>query len=251
VVVHGWKWKERTRPFSAIGSPDEPACFVVEQVDDACFAIPAGAGFEYRPSDGGPPIVVDSTTLPLTDFASIPTYVSWFVTRYGRHTPAALVHDQLIADGVSNADRVRADDLFLEMMEHLDVPVVRRSVMWAAVTMATRWCHGMRGKVTLVGWGATATGGLVLLVAGAARRRWRWAALALLLPIPASAWWGRHARAGLIAGYALIPVVLPAAFSAGGYGTYWLVEEAVRRGTALVPNRHVEQLPQPTPFRER
>jgi len=83
------------------------------------------------------------------------------------------------------------------------------------------------------------------------RRRWGWSALALLLPIPASWWWRPHTRAGLIAGYALIPVVLPAAFSAGGYGVYWLVEEGVRRATALVPHRHVEQLPQPTPFRER
>lgn len=249
--MHGWTWRERTEPFHALGAQDGPARFVVEQVDDACFAIPDGAGFEFRPPSGGPPIVVDSTSLPLTDFASIPSFVSWFVTRYGRHTPAALVHDQLVAEGVSADDRRRADDLFLEMMELLDVPVVRRSIMWSAVTLATRWSSGWRRRLGVVGWGASATGGLVLLGVGAVTGRPAQCVVALLLPVPASLWWGRQARAGLIAGYALIPVVGPALASAAGYGVYWVVEELVRRASALAPTREVEQLPAPTPFRER
>jgi hypothetical protein len=31
-----------------------------------------------------------------TDLASIPSFLGWFARRHGRHTPAALLHDQLI-----------------------------------------------------------------------------------------------------------------------------------------------------------
>lgn len=42
-----------------------------------------------------------------TDLASVPWILWWFVASYGRHTRAALVHDQLV-DGINRheADRV-------------------------------------------------------------------------------------------------------------------------------------------------
>ena len=51
--------------------------------------------------------------------------MSWFVSRYGRHTPAALVHDELVTDGMEFEARKRADRVFLQMLDDLDVPPCR------------------------------------------------------------------------------------------------------------------------------
>ena len=72
-----------------------------------------------------------------TDFASVPRVVVWLVPRFGRYTPAAILHDWLVSEGldagvVSARD---ADGIFRRVMRELGVPVVRRWLMWAGV----RW----------------------------------------------------------------------------------------------------------------
>ena len=248
--MHGWTWRTHTAPFSAIGERTEPARFVVEQIDDATFALLAGHGFQVNRPDGAAPLVVSSDTLPSTDFASIPGFLSWFVSRAGRHTPAALVHDQLVEPGMAPEDRAAADDLFLELMGCLDVPPVRRTVMWAAVSLATRWTGGWRHRIGIVLWGALAACGLVALMAGLVTGRPLWVVAALAAPTPASVFWGHKYRAGLVAGYALLPVAFPAASSALGYGTYWVIEEAFRRLRAVRPRQDAEDLPTPVAYKE-
>ena len=95
----------------------EPARFVIEQLGDSEFGVHPGGGFQYVPSGSGDPIVVDESTLPRSDLASVPLALTWFVSRHGRHTPAALVHDRLVRSGSTYDERIRADDIFLEAME--------------------------------------------------------------------------------------------------------------------------------------
>ena len=73
----------------------------------------------------------------LTDFATVPRVVVWLIPRFGRYTLAAVLHDWLItvglADGIlSSRD---ADGLFRRVLRELDVPPVRRWLMWCGV----RW----------------------------------------------------------------------------------------------------------------
>ncbi len=245
-----WRWMIHTAPFSAEHDAAAPARFVLEQIDDGCFRPAPSYGFRYQPPDGGEPLVVTARSLPHSDFASVPTFLSWFVSRYGRHTPAALVHDQLVRDGMTQTERAAADQAFLSMMEACDVPPVRSHVMWSAVTLATRWMRWPT-RLALLAWGLAATAGLVALGAGLVRGEPTWCAVALVAPAPAALLWGRQAKAGLVAGYALPPVVVPALASIAGYAVYWVVEEGFRRLRSLPPSRDVHEHPTPVPFGNR
>ena len=71
-----------------------------------------------------------------TDFASVPPRVRWFLPRYGRYTKAAILHDYLWRHRGRRRDRrgqpPRRDGLFRRVMRELDVPFLRRWIMWAA-----------------------------------------------------------------------------------------------------------------------
>jgi hypothetical protein len=72
-----------------------------------------------------------------TDFASVPRVFVWFLPRYGRYTKAAILHDYLwnveVPRGLSRLD---ADGIFRQAMRELEVPFLRRWIMWAAVRWA-------------------------------------------------------------------------------------------------------------------
>ncbi|WP_180981035.1 DUF1353 domain-containing protein [Pseudovibrio exalbescens] len=75
-----------------------------------------------------------------TDLASVPRLFRWLISPGGLHAKAAVVHDYLYErgvifgpDGEEKPSRRQADDIFLEAMEVLQVPYVRRHVMYAAV----------------------------------------------------------------------------------------------------------------------
>jgi hypothetical protein len=242
-----WEWTKQTGPFSAPGVPDSPARFVVEQTGDSCFAIVA-SGFAYN---GEPTVEVTPETLPETDFASIPRYLSWLVSRYGPHTPAALVHDQLVSGGMPYRERQAADDLFLTMMRQVDVPPVSARLMWAAVTLATRWHGGAARRASVVLWGLLAVVGLVGLVAGLVTGTAALVVAALLGPAVGAAVWTDRYLAGLVAGYALPFVLAPAAVAMGGYVVYWAVERAVRAVRSLLPRNRGTELRDPLPYQGR
>lgn len=77
-----------------------------------------------------------------TDLASVPWFLWWFVASYGRHTAAALVHDQL----VETIDRRDADWIFRSALEESDTSWIRRWLMWAAVSFETRFRTAFKGK---------------------------------------------------------------------------------------------------------
>ncbi|CAN5678232.1 hypothetical protein BH10ACT3_BH10ACT3_17920 [soil metagenome] len=245
-----WGWGSHTDPFSALDHPADCARFVVEQVGDGLFSIADGSGFQYNPSDGSAALVITRESLGETDFASIPPFMSWFVSRYGRHTPAALVHDQLVAPGITHADRQAADKVFLELMDASQVPPVRSRLMWAGVASATRITGGRIRALGIIVWALSAAAGVVLLVHGVATGLWIEVVVALLAPIPASFCWGSTWRAGLIAGFALPLVLVPAAVSWLAYAGYSFVEWAVRIVRRRLPQNRHEPLAKPVKYRD-
>jgi hypothetical protein len=93
-------------------------------------------GFAYRaPQPGVPTYVVPGGDEELTDLASVPFFLQWFIRSYGKHTLAAVLHDYLWRKrpDVSFQDSNR---LFRVAMYELDVPFIRRWLMWAAVSLA-------------------------------------------------------------------------------------------------------------------
>jgi hypothetical protein len=86
-----------------------------------------------------------------TDLASVPAVFAWLVPKTGAHLPAALLHDGLVyspgqppsyisADG-HDIDRAEANRVFRDAMADTGTGVVRRWLMWSAVTTATM-IHG-------------------------------------------------------------------------------------------------------------
>lgn len=69
-----------------------------------------------------------------TDLASIPRILQSFIPLIGNHLQAAIVHDMCYRAkvGVSKKD---ADDMFLDMMRELGVPLWKRTVMYQAVNL--------------------------------------------------------------------------------------------------------------------
>ncbi len=84
-----------------------------------------------------------------TDFASIPRMFVWFLPRYGRYTKAAILHDHLWRVEVRHHQITRrdADGIFRQAMRQLEVPFLRRWIMWAGV----RWASLLK-KEDRVGW---------------------------------------------------------------------------------------------------
>ncbi len=239
-------WMGDTRPFL-----DEqgnlPARFVIEQVDDNGFRL--RESFGYKPVDGEAVAVTDDA-LGVTDFASIPSYMTWFVNRTGRHTPAALLHDQLVRADTPTAERVDADRTFLAAMDALGVPPVRGRVMWSATALATRVTARPWGLVGIIVWALCAFAGTWLLVQGVTHQNGEQVAVALLGPLVTCPLWGRQYWAGVVGGYALWVVLVPAGTAIGAYYLiYWPIEQLVRLGRKLIPaNRH-EELPGPSTYK--
>lgn len=93
------------------------------------------------------PLLVPARADFLTDLASVPRLFTWLVPRTGAHLPAALLHDGFVRQGAYvSADgrpvtltRVDADRIFRDAMADTGTPLVRRWLVWAAVTTNTLW----------------------------------------------------------------------------------------------------------------
>jgi hypothetical protein len=101
----------------------------VEEVDDNNWRLLEG--FDYRGN-------VETFHVPAgqaTDFASVPRVFAWFMPRYGRYTKAAILHDYLWRELAAHGELryVDADGIFRRAMRELDVPFLRRWILWGAV----------------------------------------------------------------------------------------------------------------------
>jgi hypothetical protein len=82
-----------------------------------------------------------------TDLASVPMLFTWLVPKDGAHLPAALLHDGLshspdeepsyVSLEDHYIDAVAADRVFRDAMADTGTGLIRRWLMWAAVTTAT------------------------------------------------------------------------------------------------------------------
>jgi hypothetical protein len=92
--------------------------------------------FQYRDDVLDQTVVVPAHGDP-TDLASVPWLLWWLIASYGRHTAAAIVHDTLVVDRMTRAERVRADTIFFHALEESGNNWLRHRLMWAAVSWAS------------------------------------------------------------------------------------------------------------------
>lgn len=206
-----------------------------------------------------------------TDLASVPAVFAWLVPRTGAHLPAALLHDGLVyspgeapsyvsTDG-HDVDRVEANRVFRDACADTGTGMVRRWLMWSAVTLSTmiqghgtRWSPVVRWYFRVV---ALATVAVIALLGTAAtldlfdvRIAWipsvPWmgdqgtlaelidgGAAAVIIPLLIALSWGPFWRAGAILGIALALLLHVTVAILGLTVFYRLVESLATRWPML------------------
>lgn len=205
-----------------------------------------------------------------TDLTSTPALFTWLVPKTGAHLPAALVHDALVAGGGDPSytstdghviDRVGADRVFRDAMADTGTGVVRRWIVWAAVTTATifvagglpwspllRWAHRIGAGASIaaiVYLGYCATGDLfdrdwplAVQLPWMGERSWWLEVLgglagAIVIPLVLSLLWGRFLMAGVIS-CVMLAVLLHVTVALAAISlTYQAVERLALRAPRL------------------
>jgi hypothetical protein len=206
---------------------------VLRQIDDESFQLVEG--FRYLGAAGDHTVLPGM--LPHTDLTSVPWFLRWFIGKYGRHTRAALLHDHMLEHG--EVERAEADLAFRTVLEELDVGLIRRWIMWAAVTLGTRFNRPWWPvRALMVAWVVAMLAGVGTLVYAIGTGNWMLAIVAVVAPTPAVVLWLDQWKAGLWAGYGVAIVGIPSLAIVVFMSIYWLSDKAV----ALVSSQ-----PPPTP----
>jgi len=221
----------------------------------------------YLDRDFGP-LLVPARADFLTDLASVPAIFTWLVPKTGAHLPAALLHDGLVRQGAYvSADghpvtltRVDADRVFRDAMADTGTPLVRRWLVWAAVTTNTLWLGRDNGWTPAQRWryrlAVLGTLGVIAVLGVLSTLDlfdvidvvpWmghgsflvelaRGAAVAIVLPALLGLLWGRFRIAGWIMciGLALLLHVTIALVALTGL--YWLIEKVAALVLPRGPN---------------
>lgn len=198
---------------------DEEYQPVLRQINERQFALVEG--FRYAGRAGS--YTVRREDLPQTDLTSVPWFLRWFIGKYGRHTRASLLHDHL----VRTIDRTKADDVFRVTLEELDVALVRRMIMWSAVTLSSRFGSGGRARVLISVWVLAMLTGVTTLAFALWTMNWALAVLAVAAPLPAGVLWLSQWRAGVWAGYGVAVVGVPSLAILLFFSAYWLTDRAI------------------------
>ncbi|MDZ5621688.1 DUF1353 domain-containing protein [Nocardioides bizhenqiangii] len=251
--------------------PDLPAKIMLERIETVSGREPREAfrmmrRIAYRDEEYGEILVPADLDSFETDFASVPTLLTWLVPRTGTHLPAALIHDGLVGGsdyvatryppGTDPIDRVGADLVFRRAMRDSYIPLIRRWLVWSAVTLGTIWDGSeswsrrrhLRYLVAALGsllvvaalgvaatldlfdvvawlpWMGADRGFLLELVGGLAG--------AVVIPLLLGVTWGRFAVAGVVTGIALA-VLLHVTFLLLGLTAFYQVAERVARRTPV------------------
>ena len=250
--------------------PELPAKVMLERIEDTSGGpgVTALESFRmlrriaYRDEEYGEILVPADLDTFETDFASVPTLLTWLVPKTGAHLPAALLHDGLVGgrDYVATErpdpdpiDRVGADLVFRRAMRDSCIPLIRRWLVWSAVTLGTIW-HGSEdwsrrqharylaaavGSLLVVAvLGVTATLDLFDLVAwlpwmgadrGFALELFGGLAGAIVIPLLLGLTWGRFAIAGAVTGIALAVLLHVTALLLAVTALYQVAERVARR----------------------
>jgi hypothetical protein len=219
---------------------DTPARVVLEQLDPKTFRIVEP--FRYVDASTGEHFVVPDPRFgeQTTDLASVPAVLLWVVPRYGQHTLPALLHDQLVDNDLID-DRERADRIFRDAMGEQGVPLARRWLMWAAVSMSTiatphRW-RLVPMAVWVLGWAALAfrltppfAAWDVWVFNTVVRIPWWVATVAIVAgPFLLSVVWGPRYLVGVISAYGAFLFAVPLVAIVLALGVYRLTEWLVGR----------------------
>lgn len=161
-----------------------------------------------------------------TDLTSVPAVFTWLVPRTGRHLPATLVHDGLVhpPDDVTYVSteghvvlRVEADRVLRDALADTGTGLIRRWLIWSAVTAATMLSGAGTGWSASRTWRYRASVALTVVVV---------AVLGVLAtldlfdaaagPLPSLPWMGDRSwpveLAGGLAGAIVVPLVLALAW---------------------------------------
>ena len=132
--------------------PERPPLIVLSrELDEGLDMFRMTRRIAYRDRVYGELLVPDDLITFETDLASVPAVFAWLVPKTGAHLPATLLHDGLVyspgqppsyvsTDG-HDIDRAEANRVFRDAMADTGTGVVRRWLMWSAVTAATM-IHG-------------------------------------------------------------------------------------------------------------
>lgn len=176
-----------------------------------------------------------------TDLASIPRYMRWFENPYGKHSLAALIHDELItkvADGGRLGSDTLSDRFFRDMMKTSGVPWLKRWIMWAAVAARSRLVAGGLRTASMILWIALCVFGLVCVIAAFGSWLFGWSTpvdpwwlivIATALPIVAARLWGEQWGASLVFAIAAFWIVPAGAVAGLGYLVYLGLEKLAAR----------------------
>lgn len=205
-----------------------------------------------------------------TDLTSVPALFTWLVPKTGAHLPAALLHDALVADREDpvsyvsteghEVDRVEADRVFRDAMADTGTGVVRRWIVWTAVTVATifvgrpvpwtparQWGYRVAAALTIativyLGYSSTADlfdrGWFLAVDVPWMGDRSFWVEVAgglagaIVVPLVLSLLWGRMRMAGAIVGVMLAVLLHVTVGLAAIAATYVAVERLARRSPA-------------------
>ena len=218
---------------------DTPARVVLEQVGPKTFRILEP--FRYVDASTGEQFVVPDPRWgdQPSDLASVPGVLQWVVPRYGQHTLPALLHDQLVDNDLVD-ERERADRIFRDAMGEQGVPIVRRWLMWAAVSLGTivteaRW-RLVPIALWLLVWAALAfrltppfASWDVWVFNTLARVPWWVAAMAAVAGPPVlGVLWARRYLAGVISAYGAFLFAVPLVAIVLALGVYTTIEWAAR-----------------------
>lgn len=200
-----------------------------------------------------------------TDLASVPAVFTWLVPKSGHHLPAALLHDGLVhSPGQPPSylagrpiDRVEANRVFRDAMADTGTGVVRRWLMWSAVTTHTmisgvgtgwspaeKWRWRLTAVLTIaivVVLGVLATLELADTIrvvpwmpeGGWFRELTAGAAGAVVIPLALGLAWGPFRIAGVVLGIALALLLHVTVAIALLTGLYGLAEWLGRRAPTL------------------
>jgi hypothetical protein len=223
---------EHIKGASGFFDPDDPT--YEEQVvllrivreEQEQFALLRRIGYWHN--EQGPIVVPDRMVDFRTDLTSVPRWFTWLIPKSGLHLPAALIHDGLVCAehepqtycARQPIERSMADQIFRDAMRDLDTTLVRRWLMWTAVTIASLWCCMHKWWFRCV----MSAEILIILALGAAAsvdllsqkdllpwmgHRGFWVELlygsvfAVIVPVVLSPLWWRWWRAGIITGLGL------------------------------------------------
>lgn len=258
-------------PVDGAPDPTSPPLIVLERTPEMSpQEFRMGRRIAYLDRELGELLVPADPSTFTTDLASVPSVFTWLVPRIGRHLPAALLHDGLVGSTPENRSYIStegtevdfedANRVLRDAMADTGTGIVRRWLMWAAVTLTmmvtgdSRWSgvERWRWRVTAIGTlavlaalGLWTTADLVDVLGGVPwmgegslwSRLVAGAAGAVTIPLVVAQTWGRFRAAGMIAGTALallLHVTLAvAALTAVYRATEWLCRTAPRVAVAL------------------